>query len=253
LIKDRNMIKPQIIGLAGPAGCGKDTVAQLLATHLGFSHFAFADALRVEVCEAFGIDASLLTRRDTKELPNPALALERCRDFGFVGAVVARVKGLQGFDQALAHVMHAPRSPRQTMQWWGTDYRRQHSGMSYWTRTLTHRVHAQQHGQQWRHVISDVRFPNEADAVRALGGVIWQVKRPGLRLDTSHISEVDGSQFKPDAVVNNRHDLKHLQGVVMCQWFMREAGLTAAQVMDAGYAVEYADEPDLPDLPDLPA
>ena len=192
------MNKPHIIGLTGPAGCGKDTVAQLLATHLGFAHLAFADALRAEVCAAYGIDQSLLTRRDTKEVPTRALALDRCNTLAFVGAIVVRANK----DPATwPELMQAPRSPRHIMQWWGTDYRRQHSGESYWTRTLTSRVHTQQQGHQWRHVVSDVRFPNEADAIRALGGVIWQVKRPGLQRGTSHISETDGSEFEPDAVI----------------------------------------------------
>ena len=36
----------KIIGLTGPKGCGKDTVAALLRTHAGFYSLAFADALR---------------------------------------------------------------------------------------------------------------------------------------------------------------------------------------------------------------
>lgn len=252
------MNKPHIIGLTGPAGCGKDTVAQLLATHLGFAHLAFADALRAEVCEAYGIDSSLLTRReaygidpslltrrDTKEVPTEALALDRCTHVTFIGSMIDQERGAVGFD--LDAFMESPRSPRQIMQWWGTDYRRRHSGEHYWTRTLTHRIHAQQQGQHWRHVISDVRFQNEADAIRALGGVIWQVKRPGLQLDTTHVSEVDGSEFKPDAIINNRHDIRHLQAVTLAQWFMREASLTAAQVVDVGIAAERMDEFEITD------
>ena len=233
------MNKPHIIGLAGPAGCGKDTVAQLLATHLGFAHLAFADALRAEIVAAYGIDASLLTRRDTKEVPTPALALDRCNSLGFVGAMVAHANTAPA---GWPDFMQEARSPRQIMQRWGTDYRRQHAGEHYWTRTLTHRVHTQQQGHQWRHVVSDVRFQNEADAIRALGGVIWQVKRPGLQAGTGHVSDVDGSQFQPDAIINNRHDIRHLQAVTMAQWIMREASLTAAQVVDVGVAAEAMDE-----------
>ena len=234
------MNKPHIIGLTGPLSCGKDTVALLLATHLGFAHVKFADALRAEICAAYGIDITLTTRRDTKEVPTEALALDRCNSVIFIRAMIDQERGAVGFD--LDAFMESPRSPRQIMQWWGTDYRRQHSGDSYWTRTLTHRIHTQQQGHQWRYVVSDVRFRNEVDAIRALGGVIWQVKRPGLQAGTGHVSEVDGSQFQPDAVINNRHDIRHLQAVTMAQWLMREASLTAAQVVDVGVAAEAMDE-----------
>lgn len=228
------MMRPDIIGLCGLAGSGKDTVAQLLATHLRFSQLAFADALRNEVCEAFGVDLSILTRRDTKETPTPALALIRCSTAsGFGMAVIDQCKWLK-IGASLRKEFEAPRPPRQIMQWWGTEYRRQFYGQNYWTRKLKARVHIQQEGNQWRHVISDVRFDNEADAIRAMGGVIWQIKRPDLKHDTSHCSETDGSQFAPDLVIHNCHDIKHLQGVVTGAWLMAETGMGNADVIDMG-------------------
>ncbi|ABM37582.1 deoxynucleotide monophosphate kinase family protein [Polaromonas naphthalenivorans] len=228
------MNRPHIIGLCGLASCGKDTVAQLLAVHLRFSQLAFADALRNEVCQAFGIDQSILTRRDTKEVPTPALALRRCSTVsGFAMAMISQGKWLEP-GRSLKEEFFAPRSPRQIMQWWGTEYRRIYSGQDYWTRTLKARVYIQQESNQWRHVISDVRFDNEAEAVRAMGGVIWQIKRPGLKHDASHVSETDGSRFKPDLVINNCHDIKHLQALVTGAWVKSETGLDDAGLINMG-------------------
>jgi hypothetical protein len=94
------------------------------------------------------------------------------------------------------------------------------------------------------HVITDVRFENEAQAVRNMGGVIWQVKRPGMRPITAddyaratqptHISEVDGSQFAPEAIINNSHDIRHLQGVVMAEWLKLYTGMSAQEVWNMG-------------------
>lgn len=230
------MMRPDIIGLCGLAGCGKDTVAQLLATHLRFSQLAFADTLRNEVCQAFGIDRSILTRRDTKEVPIEALALKRCStNSGFVMAAILTSK-LTEPDLNLVEVYSTPRSPRQIMQWWGTEFRRNTCGPHYWTRTLKARVHIQQQGQQWLHVISDVRFDNEAEAVRAMGGVIWQIKRPDLKHNASHCSETDGSRFSPDLVINNCHDIKHLQAVVMGAWVKAETGMDDAGLASMGRA-----------------
>ena len=228
------MNRPNIIGLTGLVCSGKDTVAELLATHLRFSQLAFADALRNEICEAFEIDESFLTRRDTKEVPTLALALCRCnKTSGFMMAVMSHFKWLES-GKSIRDEFSRPRSPRQIMQLWGTEYRRTWSGSSYWTRTLVSRVHAQQKAQQWRHVVSDVRFDNEVDAIRAMGGVIWQIKRPGIKHDTAHVSETDGTRFKPDVVINNCHDIKHLQGVVMGAWLMAETGLKDNDVINIG-------------------
>jgi len=38
-------------------------------------------------------------------------------------------------------------------------------------------------------ICDDVRFPNEAEAIRELGGELWLVTRPGTRRHTSHASE----------------------------------------------------------------
>jgi hypothetical protein len=236
------MVSPQIIGLCGLAGGGKDTVAQLLATHLRFSHLAFADALRNEICEAFGVDQSVLTRRDTKETPTPALALHRCSPAsGFVNAVIAQGQWLAP-GKNLSNELTAPRSPRWIMQQWGTEYRRTYSGQDYWTRTLKARVYVQQQGHQLRHVISDVRFDNEAEAIRSMGGTIWQVKRPDLKQDTGHISETDGSRFKPDLVINNCQHLRHLQMLVLGSWVSTETGLQDADLVDMGKAFNFAGE-----------
>lgn len=228
------MMRPHIIGLCGLAGSGKDTVAQLLATHLRFSQLAFADALRAEVCQAYGIDLSVLTRRDTKETPTPILALSRCgTDNGFAMALIEQLKWLEP-GKSVKDEFSAPRSPRQIMQWWGTEYRRAYSGPDYWTRALKARVHIQQQSHQFRHVISDVRFANEAAAVRALGGVIWDIRRPGVKQQSIHASDVDGSRFAPDLVIHNCHDIKHLQGVVTGAWLMAESGLDTADVIELG-------------------
>jgi hypothetical protein len=227
---------PNIIGLTGLAGCGKDTVALILKAHVRFNHLAFADPLRSEICAAYKAPNSLFTNRATKETPVPELALKECLHNEFVGQML-RLHAMRDPAMSLKQVLEAPRSPRELMRWWGTEFRRETTHQNYWTRLMISRVKGFQDGQEWRQVISDVRFPNEAETVRAMGGKIWQVKRPGMKRDASHVSETDGSEFAPDFVIDNRGDLDFLRYVVLSAWLMREASISAHDVMRMGIAM----------------
>ena len=226
-----------IIGLTGLAGTGKDTVANLLCTHLQFARYASADNLRREVVDAFGIDPRLLTDRHTKELPTPQLALSGCADQAFVCTIGRHLANHGSKDFFNLH--EAPRSPRQIMQWWGTEYRRENFGRDYWSLKLSRRVSIQQNKGQLLHVVTDVRFPEEVRAIQLLGGEIWQIKRPQSANQpavSAHSSEVDGSAFKPKVVINNSHDIKHLQHLVLGAYFMRTAQIDAADIVSMGMA-----------------
>lgn len=222
-----------IIGLTGPIGSGKDTVAALLRTHCAAHTLAFADALRHEIVEAFCIEHIDLTRRETKEHPMSALALSRCLDSAFIDRmVVHHMTGMPDGGIAGERLdLNAPRSPRQIMQWWGTEYRRTKKP-GYWTQKALQTVRwLYQTTRPTLIVISDVRFADEAALVRSLGGQIWQVKREGTEVATgAHVSEVAGDQFAPDAIINNHHDLRHLQGVVLSAWAERAWGVPGVRV-----------------------
>lgn len=193
--------RPALIGLTGPAGCGKDTIADLLTDTRSFVKLAFADHLRDEVCNAFSLPRIFLTRRETKEHPISALSLSRCQSIGFLQAL--------GADWDL----NAPRSPRQIMQLWGTEYRRVQD-VTYWTQKAERQIrHLLCHGNSV--AVTDVRFPDEAELIRCLGGVIWQVTRPGLQpTEGTHASAVTGDEFNPAAVIRNDGTLADLVGVV---------------------------------------
>lgn len=53
-------------------------------------------------------------------------------------------------------------------------------------------------------IIDDVRFVNEAAAIRSVGGIIIRVERPGLT-PMDHLSETEQAHITPDyTVANNR-------------------------------------------------
>ena len=193
----------KLIALCGAAGAGKDTVADMLPAR----KLAFADALYREVAEAWGVEQHVLRCRETKETPSRLLRLDWCGNDAFTGHLRRAGVVFQGsFDGD-----QMPRSPRQILQGWG-DYRRAQDP-DYFVKQM------QPDGDT---VITDVRFPNEAALVRQLGGQLWQIRRPGYEAGgTGHASDTDGSEFRPDVVLENFGSLDDLRRTVLDAWEYR--------------------------------
>ena len=153
-----------LIGLAGFAGVGKDTVAAVLARDHGYRRYALADPLREGLAVMLGLDREVFEDRTRKEAPIDWLG----------------------------------RSPRYLMQTLGTEWGRDLVAADLWLRVAERRIAA----LGPRVVVSDIRFDNEADWVRALGGVVWHIRRPGFG-GGAHRSE-SGVRVRPgDAVIAN--------------------------------------------------
>lgn len=211
---------PMILGLTGPAGCGKDTVAQLLTAMLPDCHvMAFADALRDEVARAFcrewtvfghappegslmglpGRPWRVLTERQVKELPHPALRPSQCLDEGFVAVLPAEVVATD-----------ACMSPRQVLQWWGTEYRRGQDE-HYWLHRMAERLERAAWERARFVVVPGVRFPNEVALLRARGGLMLRVQRPGVQPVALHVSERALDDVRMDMVLANAGSLEELE------------------------------------------
>jgi hypothetical protein len=208
-----------LLGFTGRAGAGKDTCAQLLQAH-GFASIAFGDALRAEVAEAWRIDLRMLTERATKEWPIEALAVGRCTSAAFVRAAWAAQHGTGDLEsledaEAFAAWLAEPRSPRWVLQRWGTEYRRAEQ-LSYWVDIVARWVGRQREQALQAHrpallCVTDVRFPNEAGVVRALGGHVVGVHRPELPTMADDTADHPSEQALPvSAEVHNDGDLDHL-------------------------------------------
>lgn len=192
---------PLLIGLTGRALAGKDTVACFLR-YAGWEAIAFADALRIEVAEAFAIPIEMLTDRIGKDQSARCLAAGCCH----------RPDWLH-FCASEEHSLIEPRSPRWVMQRWGTEFRRA-ADDRHWVRQVEAWVHAKRlHSPRTSLVITDVRMPNEAEMIRSLGGTIVRVHRPGAGLvehDTAHHASEVHSQIVADLDLHNDGSLQHL-------------------------------------------
>lgn len=104
-------------------------------------------------------------------------------------------------------------SPRQMMQTLGTEWGRSCIHPDLWVMVASWAAIKQL--KSGRNVVfDDVRFPNEAEMIRRLGGELWLVDRPGVHYDGDHSSEGALADVLPDAVVHNSGTFSHLREVV---------------------------------------
>jgi hypothetical protein len=166
-------MKPLLLGLSGKAGSGKSTAAEYLETTHGYNLFAFSDTLKEVACLAFGFSEEQLYGR-LKEIPDPR--------FG--------------------------KSPRWCLQYLGTDILRSvWPGIWIWHMRREIMDFLSINGQR-PIVITDVRFRDEAEALKRMGAVLVRLERAeaGAKNGISeHVSEMDldGWEGFDCLIVNN--------------------------------------------------
>lgn len=162
-----------LIGIAGPARSGKDTVAEYLVKEFGYERFGMADPLK---------DGLLIMLRH-------------------VGVTWEHLWG----ERKEEVIPALGKSVRQMLQSLGTEWGRQLVHPDLWIKITEARV------KDWSgRVISDVRFENEAAMVRR-HGVLMHIERPDCAQVAAHKSE-DGVKREPgDLVITNDGTVEDLQ------------------------------------------
>jgi hypothetical protein len=99
------------------------------------------------------------------------------------------------------------KTPRHAMQTIGTEWGRKLIGDDLWIRAWRAAVDRLPAGTPV--VVDDCRFPNEAEAIKAAGGIIVRIERPGAGTASVHESE----QYALPAVrtVHNTLDERNLK------------------------------------------
>lgn len=113
---------------------------------------------------------------------------------------------------------------RQYLQLRGTEQGRDKHGKDIWCRHLeAHIRYLIEHGVQ-RFVVSDVRFPNEAEWVRALGGKVYRLDGRERDMDgelTEHRSEKLVEKVNVDRTIDNSPGNEE-QAVQQFRWYIAE-------------------------------
>ena len=144
----------KIIALAGPKGVGKSTVANQLLLNPNVNQpagiMSFAGPLK-DICKAI--------------LPPEAFTAE----------------GKENPDYGLCGV-----KPRVIMQTIGTDWGRQMISKDIWVDAMRNRIAT---SALETIILDDLRFENEAELVRELGGSVIELTRADIKYTEEHISE----------------------------------------------------------------
>jgi hypothetical protein len=181
-------MKPLLIGLSGKSGSGKSTVGDYLAGAHGYHQFAFAGALKEVVQTAFHFSDEQMTFG--KEAVDP-----RCG-----------------------------KSPRWCLQHFGSAFRAVWPEIWIWNLRWEILGFLAENGQR-PIVVTDVRFRDEAEALKRMGAVLVRITRSAGETPApleacatgipGHVSETDLDGWKGwDYVIINNSTLEHLENIV---------------------------------------
>lgn len=153
-----------VIGITGKKRSGKDTLAARLISEHDFTQVRFVDPLR-----------ALLRAQD------PIVYTLHDAEGGIVEIRLNDVLSDVGDWEIAKEIPEV----RRLMQATGTEGARQIFGQDFWVEQAARKV-ASIDGPV---VITDCRFPNEADFITDVGGLLVRVNRPGLVSTDEHASE----------------------------------------------------------------
>lgn len=168
-------MRPAVIGIAGPARAGKDTLARFIIANIGGYRYSFADPIRAMLKAGFGIDMSEPYWLERKEEVIAALG----------------------------------KSPRQLMQTLGTEWGRDLVHPDVWLLLGLNQLMSAGPGM----VIPDVRFGNEAAWVRK-HGVLVHVRRGDAPAVNAHASEAGIEVGEGEIVFKNDGSIEDLSELV---------------------------------------
>jgi len=181
----------KVIGIMGPLGAGKSTAAKTLIEEFGYRRFSMADPLKAGL-RAMGIPVEWETDRALREVPQDLLC---------------------------------GKTWRWAAQSIGTEWGRETIGEDLWVNLTEKKIReyaavAEAAGVEPCIVFDDIRFPNEVELIRRLGGQVWRItgQNTGVKLPLwkriaqvfgfkrPHKSEIYWRLVEPDYWIINEFD-----------------------------------------------
>ena len=204
-----------LLGLHGPARSGKDQSLQFireLLPEVNVVRDAFADRLKLSAARIF----------------HPEIELEEavtwCNSLKDENTRIMRTTGSTQIGHANLGVEAVFPEEKITgrvfLQRYGTEAHRNVFGTDFWTKqVLPGPVYDDSMRPDGRAdlglndllVITDCRFPNEAEHIRACGGQVWAISRPQVLVGDTHASEKPLDERYIDVVIDNSGTLDDLR------------------------------------------
>jgi hypothetical protein len=209
----------ELVAFTGLKGSGKDTAATILKA-AGYQEIKFAGGLKA-MMRAFlyyqNVDSVTVERMvegDLKEVPSDYLS------------------GV---------------TPRYFMQMLGTDFGRKLIHEDIWVNALVNKV---EQGDYEKVVVTDLRFPNESDAIANLGGTAYRLQRDieGNEFST-HESEKYVTSLPVKAIIDNNGTIDDLEAEVAAR-FCRDVSLDDLRSIATGVTIRVQVSFDLNTHPD---
>ncbi len=143
-----------LIGLTGPAGVGKTTIAREITKQIGGAVLSYAAPMKMCLSVMTGLSMEYFTDIKLKEKVIPEIN----------------------------------KTPRQLMQLFGTEFARKMIVSDFWIWRMLEELKKFEYSHVY---IDDIRFENEASLVRNQGGTVVHLKRnyKAVTTETGHASE----------------------------------------------------------------
>lgn len=198
-----------IIGFSGIAGSGKDSCCNIIMKNYeNWVKTSFAKSMKDAVAAMYGLPRNML-EGDTKE--SREWREQPCEFW----SKKLNIEGL---------------TPRKILQNFGTQLVRTYVNENFWVDRLEFELETLiKEGKNV--LITDVRFPNEAEMIRSKGGQIWHVfcgevpqwftdyKDKNIEPKNIHESEYKWAKVKPDVVIHPPYkDLNLLEELVVSKY-----------------------------------
>lgn len=209
-----------IIGIGGNKGSGKDTISDILVRQYKVKKIALADPLKELLAKHTYIPlADFYDPKKKDELFNIPFEFLPHEILNLTEDLICNMSprdicnfDLDEVDKALFNLSAI--SIRDLLQKFGTNICRKLIDPDIWLKINKKRIEE----LTGDIVICDLRFPNERQMVRDIGGTLIKVKRPIINNDSHESENQIGDDSEYDIIINNDEDLAKLDSEVGV-WF----------------------------------